>query len=271
MKKIYEESASIIPGWRYKNRSDLCRSYLRVKDTDKQLAESYLSAIICHFWNLIGHNYHSQQGKLATPQDCYEWLVDSITYALDKHVWTNPNSNLYADPDGPEKTINVCVVSSRANYYVAQNRDKRKIAMESLSLDKLCEDNSDAYFLPYFDSPDYTTHVFQKRLQNYFENKQYFKAWCFHAMTVCNFVEQQEVEGKVHTYYNYNALKRFLRQLKEDDIVFFSSYYKLDINKVRKSVEYISKLNYDQMDSQIKSFLLELRRDKELIKFLQES
>ena len=55
----------------------------------------------------------------------------------------------------------------------------------------------------------------------------------------------KEVEGKLHTYYNYTALKRFLRQLKEDDIIFFSSYYKLDINKVRKSVEYVSKLNYD--------------------------
>ena len=38
MKKIYEDSASIIPGWRYKNRSDLCRSYLRVKDNDKYWA-----------------------------------------------------------------------------------------------------------------------------------------------------------------------------------------------------------------------------------------
>ena len=64
-------------------------------------------------------------------------------------MWTDPNNALYGDPNAPEKSINVCIVSTRANFYVAQNRNKRKVALESVSLDKLTDELSDAYFLPY--------------------------------------------------------------------------------------------------------------------------
>ena len=126
-KEAYRQKADYIAGWNKLSRSELCRKYIENID-NKDISESYLSAIIYKFWNVAEHNYFTQSYKgLATQQDCYDWNVEGILYALDKHVWDDPNNELYGDPNGPEKAINVTIYGQKLNFYNSLKTYKRQI------------------------------------------------------------------------------------------------------------------------------------------------
>ena len=103
-KKIYEENANLISDWKNLSCLELANNYLNESNSLRK--ESYLSAIICNRWHLIGREYSRQCYKFADPEDIYEWLVTAIMYVLEHHVWTNPESNLYEDPEAVEKAKN---------------------------------------------------------------------------------------------------------------------------------------------------------------------
>jgi len=68
-------------------------------------------------------------------EDTYQWVVDGILYALQHRKWLDPNNKLYTDPDGPDKVINRKIKCIRINHLISENRDKRKVHVNLLSLD----------------------------------------------------------------------------------------------------------------------------------------
>lgn len=269
MKSIYKENASLIPGWRKLGRSELCRRYLQYKDVNQQLAQSYLSAIIYNFWNVIQHDYYSQQVKMASETDCYEWVIDSILYCLNKHVWTDPDSQLYKDPNGPEKAINVSIVSGRANYYVARNRDKRKVQLESISLDKLQEDSSDSYFLPYFDTDDTCLYYLYDKVRDYFTKKDYFASFAIHAIITFDFQIQYSEDGNMYTVFSDTQLKHYLRNMSDDDYNYFSEMYDINLCDVKYAAKYVKDLTYDRMSRNLNNLFNTLKHDRQFLKTLK--
>ena len=131
-KQLCKQSADLIVGWKKVDRNELCRIYVTEKSKGSDIADSYLSAILCKFWNVTSHNYYSQKYKIATEGDCIDWTITGVLKALEQHVWDNPDNVLYGDEKGPEKAINVCIYSTKINFYQKIQHQKERISYESL-------------------------------------------------------------------------------------------------------------------------------------------
>ena len=103
-RQMYEQSASLLEGWRQKSKSELCRGY-NEHENDSYLADAYFSAIVLKYWNTIS-SYYSRNTYIATMEECYNWVVDSILYALKTRKWADPTTKLGQDPNGADKAIN---------------------------------------------------------------------------------------------------------------------------------------------------------------------
>ena len=85
-KKLYIEQANNLSNWKKLSKSDLCYKYLEFKDKDEKLASDYLSAIIYRFLDRGIKYYNCQSFKLLQEEDCYDVIVNSIMYVLEKKV-----------------------------------------------------------------------------------------------------------------------------------------------------------------------------------------
>ena len=152
-KQAYESSASSIPGWKNIDKNELCNLYIQNED-NPSLRDAYFSAIILNYWGDINKLYY-KTNYTATKEQCYDWLIDSILYALKMRRWLNKDSSVYGDPNGPDKVINRKLKHTRINHLIAANRQKRMLNIGTLSVDeiddeyeKLYDENedSDAFF-----------------------------------------------------------------------------------------------------------------------------
>ena len=80
-KKLHEDSASIIDGWKTMNKNDLINAYIDVEN-DKKLADAYMSAIILRYWSNIYKYSVLSYKSVNDPTIYYDWLVSSIMKAI---------------------------------------------------------------------------------------------------------------------------------------------------------------------------------------------
>ena len=269
LKQSYKESADMIPGWKKISRSALCNLYLEVKDKDSFLCQSYLSAIIYKFWNLVEKNYYKQWKEIASIEECYDWLVDSVLQVLDQHVWTDPDNKLYGDKNAPEKCINVCLNSRKINYFVAQQRQKRVSRLKCSSLDWLEEDSSDGYWVPYYDKYDSDHELLDSLIKDYFLKKDYFKSFCLFVIIHFESFKREEYNDQYYKVFDAYNVKKDLRYLSTKDIQIFSQTYGFSFDECKDAYEYIKNLSYDKMTRNLDNFLFELSKNKKLIKDLR--
>lgn len=265
-KNIYRKQASFIDGWEDISRSELCRKYIENVD-NKDLAESYLSAIIYKFWNVAEHNYFTQSAqKIATPQDCYDWNIEGILYALKKHVWDNPDNELYNDPNGPEKALNVTIYSQKLNFYNSLKTYKRQINSSLYSLEKLQEDASDSYYLPYNEDYNFTDSYMYKKVKEYFDKKLYLEAFVIDAILNHDMFVLTEDRCEV---FNRFKLTKHLHHLDDNFCKYFSKFYKIPIAKVKKATTYIVDVSTDSLNLKINNLFKNILRDKEFYSYIR--
>ena len=118
-KNMYKEFADNIPNWKKIDKNDLFRDYCKYSDEDDPRKDYYLAAVVYKFWYMLTTNYHNQLLKIASEEDAYNWLIDSVMYVAKHRPWDNPENSLYQDPKGPEKAMSVKINSVKANYFVA--------------------------------------------------------------------------------------------------------------------------------------------------------
>lgn len=269
IKQSYYENANALDGWKKKTGNELCFLYKKYKDENNSLLDNCLSAIIYKFWSVATKGYYSQGLKLASQEDCYNWLIDSIQYVLEHHVWDDENHKLYKDKKAPEKAINVVFNSTKINYFVAQTRQKRKIDATSLSLDGISEDVSDAYFLPVYDKYNLSSNELEKYISDLYHKYEYFNSICLDLILNEDVIDDSfTVDSTVKT--KYNKLKTKLKNLDDRYSELFSCLYNIDVNDVRKSVDYIKTLDSSTLDIKINRFLLQLRQNEFFKKMLKE-
>lgn len=262
IKQIYYNNANLIDGWKKLSGNELCFKYVESLNSNDKNLENYLSAIICKFWSIAVKAYHSQGIKLAEPEDCYNWLIDSIQYVLEKHVWTDPQHQLYNDPKAPEKAINVVFNSTKINFFVALTRQKRKIDAQSISLDSISEDTSDSYFLPVFDNYNLFENELTDLVISYYNNRNYFDSICL------DLIINEEVFNN-NDSYKYKKLIGRLKSLDDNYSKLFSSIYNLDINDVSKSVHYIASLSTEDLRLKIDRLISKLKHSREIKEIFQ--
>lgn len=261
IKNNYYEHANLLPDWKKLSGNDLCFKYIECKNNNDKNLDNYLSAIIYKFWSLAVKAYHSQGLKLATPEDCYSWLIDSIQYVLEHHVWTDPNHKLYNDPKAPEKAINVVFNSTKINFFVSLTRQKRKIDATSLSLDDLSEEKSEAYFLPVFDKYNLLENKLTDMVTSLYNSYEYFDSVCLDII-----INEGLVEGGDD---RYKKLRQRLKALDDNYAMLFSTLYGIDIKDVQKSISYIRSLSTDEMQTKIIRLIFKLRHDKEILSIVE--
>lgn len=138
---LYEQQANAIPDWRKINKNKLCNLYIE-NEHNVKLREAYFSAIIARYWPAMTKLYQRCSFGISI-EDCYQWLVDGVLYALEHRSWLDENSPLYKDPNGPDKVINRCLKSKRLTHYQLLNKDKRVANLNTISIDASEDDLGD--------------------------------------------------------------------------------------------------------------------------------
>lgn len=265
-KQIYIECANIVPNWKDLSKSELANLYIENENTD--LANSYFSALMCKYWNLIGSYYYKQQVKIASENDCYDWLIEGLRYALEKRVWKDPNNVLYDDPKGPEKAMTVCITSERATFYQYTKHAKRSLNYTLLSLDALEENSSDGFFIPYEDEYE-TLHSYLKELINkFFDRKDYFVCFMIDALFNANVLVDKT--GELDYNVNIGKFCKYVENMNIENLSVFAKENNLDLEEVIKAFSYIENMPHYRLHFNTNRVINILKHDDILHSLLKD-
>lgn len=277
-RQLYEQEASKIKDWKKINKNTLCNLY--VDEKSPVLKNAYFSAIVANYWYLIVSNYNTSK-SIATQEDVYDWLLESILYAL-KHVsWRNPKSSIYQDPNGPDKVINRCMKCRRLTYYQQMNRMKRKDGFGTLSLDEIQEiynENTDAIMDT--SEMDIQEELSIKNLiKNCFKMKKYITAFIIDNIAYGDTFSlySETKEGKKskqdedseafknesgYVVFNKLWLEKRLKKLSPADAQYFANRYDLPLEVVEdKLINYLAKASNKDIKNLIKNTLDDLKNN----------
>lgn len=231
-KKIYEEQANFIKDWKNINKNQLCNLYIQ-NENDSKLANCYLSAIILNYWNKI-YTLYSKTYLTASYEDAYDWIIEGILYALKHRRWLDKDSSIYNDPNGPDKAINRKIKCIRLNFLSSQNRQKRKLRINLLSLDSL--EDSDNFIGEYNQYIDYYKDIIYKLYINNLKNES----------IILDLILNEDcfVKKDNQIIFNINNLSNIIQNLSIDIYSkYFSVQYNLNYYDVFDSIQKL-KNNY---------------------------
>ena len=259
-----KEKANAIQGWEALSKNELCNKYIETEDA--ALKDAYLAAILYRYWKLIPKFYY-QSANVCTPEDCYDWLVESVLCALNCKRWTESDSSIYKDPNGPDKVINRAMKCARLNFYQFINRKKRKDNFGLLSLDELKEnlhDNSNDIEDPETGVNDETILSVKEYIKDVFNGKEYFLAFMLDCIVTENIFDR---ESDV-TRLNQKSLTKLLRELDTIYAKQFANRYDFEVSRVLHALAYCQGLTSTKIQSKIEYNLLKLKHDRKLLEVL---
>lgn len=156
---------------------DADEAFIAAKKTDnnkemnkqKALKSAYYSALMVRYWHKI-FDWMQNSSSLNLPADEFvTWLSDSLYVAFYYRFWRyeykaevkegvfidwryddngNKIENPYyyvKDPTAVDKIINRCCGSMRGRVYQFHNKDKRRINVQSMSIEQMMEDAGDGF------------------------------------------------------------------------------------------------------------------------------
>ena len=263
-KKLFQDRAEAVKDWETMDKSQLCRECLA--NEHSYLYDNYVAALICRYWGLISKFYASST-NLAEPEDCYNWLIDSIMYALKHRQWENPEANIYNDPKGPDKVINRCMKSSRLIFYQFKNRKKRRKEYQFVSIEAMREEmNTDSIDLEdesarlddiSFDVPFIIEQTFRK--------KEYFLAFILDCICIEDVFDSDEAG---HITFNIKRLARYFRQIDDKYVKYFANKYNLEYDQVYQAAILAKNVPDSKLTVKIEDTLLRLKHS-EIVKNLK--
>lgn len=269
-KESFRQCADLIEGWQDLSKNELCRKYAE-NEGNEVIQNSYFSAIMYRYWHLISKYYYMSR-NVASPEDCYEWLEDSVYGCLKATSWDREASSIYKDPNGPDKVINRCMKCARLTYYQFINRKKRKDNFGLLSLDELSELFGTTVSEP-SSSEVVETEISSWAIEDYiktaFDQKDYFVAVLLDVMLTQDIFDVRLDESKnVSTSLNIKKLVKSMLSIDETYIQHFAKKYNFDIDVVRKGISYFNELKPYIMKAKIQTCLERLQHDS-FFKMLQ--
>lgn len=265
-KHIYIECANIVPNWKDLSKTELANLYIENENTN--LANSYFSALMCKYWNLIGSYYYKQRIKIASETDCYDWLIEGITKALNKRVWKDPNNVLYNDKIGAEKAMTVCISSARLTFYQYTQHDKRSLNYTLLSLDALQENSSDGFFIPYEDEYENLQSYLKGFITKYFDKKDYFVCFLVDALFNANVLVDKT--GELDYNINIGKFCKYIADMDESKLEAFAKENELDKDAVKSAFVYIQNMPHYRIHSNLNRVVNLLKHDDNLHSLLKD-
>ena len=258
-KKLYEQQANIIPNWKKMDKNELCNLYLD-NYRNETLRQAYISAIIARYWSLIP-KYYGQSQNVATCEDVYEWLVDSIMYALRHKSWRRKGSSIYNDPTGPDKVINRCMKCRRLTYYQSINRQKRKDGALMESLDALKDEVGDGMEIQDESVEQGYSFIIDNYIEKYYDAKEYFIAVMMHCIAYDD-VFSYDDELKCSTF-DLQKLTRRILSIDDDFHKSFAEIHGYEFEKVKRNWDmYYSGLSAKAVQERTQNYLRKLKHAK---------
>lgn len=269
LKRSYEEKAEIIPNWRKANKNDLANKYIE-NESDPILSQAYLSALICRYWGLISKHYNTCY-KSVSIDDCYDWLINSITYALKHRKWLDPQSKMYGDPAGPDKIINRCMLSSKRIFFQASNYMKRTLNFKTTSVDALIDDIGDFIRDEYdhFCDVEDSSNLLVNQAVN---RNNYFLALIIDVIAHFDTFESKTVDNTTFADFSMRKLVKCLRDLDDNYIDYFEKRYSeinVDRNYLKNTVSECKTSSSGKIYNKINSNLQYLKNSRSFINKLK--
>ena len=270
-KEAFRQCADLIDGWKDLSKNELCIKYVE-SEGNKDLQDSYFSAIMYRYWNLIA-KYHYMSSNVASPEDCYEWLEDSVYCCLTSKSWEKKDSSIYKDPNGPDKVINRCMKCARLTYYQFINRKKRKDNFGLLSLDELAELFGTTVSEPASKENlegDIEKWAIEDYIRYLFLKKDYF------AAVILDAIQTQEVfDVKIskelgnQVVFSLRKLTRFMSTIEDSYVHQFADKYNFTYEDAEYGMAYFRKLKQPTIKAKIQTVLERLQNDA-FIRLLKE-
>lgn len=239
----YKE-ANQLKGWQKLDKNEIANLYLDNRNTEN--GNVYASALLCAYWYKVGIIWEKNKSAM-TQEDCYETVWDGIERAISYAPWRDKNNELYGDPNGPDKAINVCIETIRKNYYNYSSRDKRKINhhANSQSLDAMFERTKDYSNQMYEDYEEITADDSSKNLsvdlyiKGLIENNNLPE-----AIVIDNICYNDSlVQDGSEVYFSKKKFITLLRSLDDNFVSRFSEIYGISEEAVRDCVRAICDLS----------------------------
>ena len=260
-KKSYEQLADNIPNWRTLSKSKLVNLYIE-NENNKELADSYLGAIICRYWNSINKNYRLSKLS-ASAEECYSWTVEGILRALKHRKWLCPTSSVYQDPNGPDKVINRCIKSNRLGFYQSSNTFNRRLNFGLSSIEDLQEQAGDVLLPSYEDKGiQMVNDMVSSIITKYFNKKEYFMAFMIDA--IVNYDVFGDKKDPTNKGFNIRKLRHHMISINKSYIKLFASQYKLDLNESLIGLELCKKMTRNRIYNTIDRNLNLLKSNKDI-------
>ncbi len=270
-KETFRQCADLIDGWRDLSKNDLCRKYVE-NEGNPEIQNSYFSAIMYRYWNLIA-KYYYMSSNVASWEDCYEWLEDSVYGCLKAASWDKEDCSIYKDPNGPDKVINRCMKCARLTYYQFINRKKRKDNFGLLSLEEMTEMFGTTVSEPAA-SDDIEDVASQWAIKDYiikaFNKKDYFLAVLIDCiLTQDVFDVAVRVGSPPSAKFNVKKLSKFMSNITDEYVVQFARRYEMSVEDVDYGMSYFRKLKPPTIKAKIQTTLERLSHDS-FFKLLNE-
>lgn len=268
IRKNYIREANRIPDWQTMNKNDLINKCLDNKDNNL-LYNSYLSAVILRYWGNIGKYYLASKASGFTIEDCYDWLIEAILYALGKAKWRDPENPLSKDPAAPDKVINRCIYSRRQLYYYLANRGCRKANYGTVNIDKIVEEVGDHATMLEDDSNELDNIYLNSLISSYFK-KDIIKGIILNSICYDDcFAVKKDKETKTTSFnFKLNRLSNNIILYNISNVNQLVKKYGVNKDELANKLESIKNMSKTSLNKMIKQKIENLSQDKELRDFL---
>jgi hypothetical protein len=268
IRKNYILCAKSINDWQNANKNDLLNAYID-NENNNYLKNAYFSAIILRYWGNIGKYYSASKSSGFSIEDCYEWLIEALLYALEKRKWRDPTNKLYNDKCGPDKVVNRCIYSVRQLHYYLANRDKRSLNYGQVSLDDLVEQVGDHVSFLDSSNNNYEDNIsddldFYLVLKKYFDNNKNLEGLILY--TIYNNTPFTQTKNKYT--FKLSSLVTMLTDYNEITLKNISEKYDISENTLSPIIEDLKSLDKEKIKKIAKSVLSSLAKDSIIKEYL---
>lgn len=239
--KSYRALADEI-NWKSYDQNELFFEYLKHKN--EPIKDNFYAGIICRYWGYTGKLYLKVKKNIPF-EECYDVLIDTINYLLEKHVWDNPESSLYKDPKGPEKAFHFVLKRQLSLLLASKNASKRKSNFNTLSIDELHEkysDSSDGLFNLVDSEQHYDLYDYIKTLPTSFD-RVVVDIICFSQWS------------------SINNIATKLKKIGPENFQYYNSLYEISEPDFNSALKYIEDISVKNLTKEVKKLLYTLKSD----------
>ena len=265
-RRLYEHNADALItelDWRKENKNNLFYKCIEYEISNPRLSEAYIASIMVRYWRLVNSYYAKGKGAY-TAEEVHDWLLDVVCKALKERPWVPGSGNrLENDPNGPDKYVNVCMLSRRQGFYQWSNAGKRASSFtQNYSLEKMLEDAGDSK-LPF--ETNIKNLDFNMDLKNWvikeFKSKNYMSSFLIDGIVNTSVIDWVETENGLYTQFNKKKLSKHIRHYDPKYCDTFSKIYELPKNEVESAMQECAQLSSTKIYTILKNVLNKISKE----------